>query len=76
VQTITSPTTTITTQPAGVAVRSAVKAGGSFQKHNDGVIVRSNVKAGRLSLNHSEAPVEPAPTTTQPAEDEGLVIEF
>jgi hypothetical protein len=47
VPTITSPTTTITTQPAGVAVRSAVKAGGSFQNHNDGVIVRSNVKAGR-----------------------------
>jgi hypothetical protein len=71
-QTITSPTTTAT---QGVVVRSAVKAGIGGINHAEGVVVRSAVKAGRLSLNHSEEPVKPPPTTTEPVEDDGLVIE-
>ena len=61
----------------GVVVSTAVKAGGQFVNHSEGVVVSTAVKAGGQFENHSEGVVDarPAPTTTDPSDDDGIIIE-
>ena len=51
-QTIATPNTSAVTY--GVAIRSAVKAGGQFVNHAEGIVVHSAVKAGGQFENHAE----------------------
>ena len=56
-QTVTSPAAT-GTQTIGVAVSSAIAAGGRLLNHGEGVVVQTAISAGGRYLNHSETLIE------------------
>jgi serine acetyltransferase len=45
---------TTTSDPQGIAVSTAVAAGGFSLQHAEGIVISTTLKAGQIEPNHSE----------------------